>query len=124
MTTHSPTTVSLVDNKNIFLLKYDKNGQLVINTVDSKYEVFSLLTENLVFVSEPVKLVFTEGDGKLDNTFYNHVKKIYFKYFAEKEELVPITFRSIGSKHFRQLFNAKLIENESRELEFIIVYLK
>jgi Leucine-rich repeat (LRR) protein/energy-coupling factor transporter ATP-binding protein EcfA2 len=128
MTTHNPITVSLVPNEHLFKLEFDDldGRKLVMNEVESKYDVFNLLTDNLAFVSEPIRLVFTEGNGKLDNLFYNHIKAFYFENFAKfdsNHEKMPFIFRSMGSKDFKAFFNKKLRENESKsEAEVEAVY--
>ena len=117
MTTHNPTTVGLVDNKNLFLLK-NENGNLDIQQVTSKHGVFKDLTDNYVYVSEPLKLVFTEGNGRLDNIFYKHIKHIYLNNFTanDNETTTPIVFRSMGACQFKQLFNKDLSTKESADV--------
>jgi Leucine-rich repeat (LRR) protein len=129
MTTHNPITVSLVPNEHLFKLEFINNlgeRKLVMNKVESKYDVFKLLTDNLAFVSEPIRLVFTEGNGMLDNLFYNQIKAFYnenFSKFDSSHERMPFIFRSMGSKDFKHFFNKKLKENESKsEAEVEAVY--
>lgn len=115
MTTHNPITVSLVLNEHLFKLENNnQNKRIEMNKVTSKYDVFNLLTDNLAFVSEPIRLVFTEGNG-LDNLFYNHIKQVY-NDVCGREEIVSFIFRSMGSKHFKQFFSKKLIKQESKEI--------
>ena len=113
MTTHNPTTVSMVPNENLFFLDNQSNtSELAIRDVDSKYEAINMLTENFVYVAESFRLVFTEGNGTSDNFFFNHLKKLYFQLDGSSTSK-PFLFRSIGSCQFRHFFDKKLIETES-----------
>jgi hypothetical protein len=120
MTTHNPITVSLVPNEHLFKLEFINNlgeRKLVMNKVENKYDVFNLLTDNLAFVGEPIRLVFTEGNGMLDNLFCKHIKALFFENlpkFDSSHQSIPFVFRSMGSKDFKKFFNLKLIENESK----------
>jgi Leucine-rich repeat (LRR) protein/predicted ATPase len=113
MTTHNPTTVSLVANENLFHLEFDQSiEKLMIKRVESKNEAIDFLTENFVYVTEIFKLVFTEGNGKSDNLFFNHVKNVSY---AHRKNNTPLIFRSMGSSEFRYFFDKNIIKKESSE---------
>ena len=120
ITTHNPTTISLASNENLFNLNSDEDDsnrkeKLKIEKVKFKNVAIDLLTENFVYVSEPFKVVFTEGNGKSDNHFYNFIKKAFFEINSPKSYVnqLPFLFRSIGSCHFRYFFDKKIILQET-----------
>lgn len=74
MTTHSPTTVSLVPSECIYVMSGDKASKNIeIQQAKNKKQAIQLLTSDFVYVNEPFRMVFVEAHG--DVLFYNHVKK-------------------------------------------------
>ena len=63
MTTHNPSTVSLIDEQNLFLM-YEENNLLKIKSgkEKSKYEICNRLTSRLVSIDSPSRTLFVEGD--------------------------------------------------------------
>ena len=71
MTTHNPTTISLINNKNLFLLSnYTKDKKIEISRTQNKLNLYKYLTpNNLINVENFFKIVLVEG--KTDLPFYN-----------------------------------------------------
>jgi ABC-type molybdenum transport system ATPase subunit/photorepair protein PhrA len=60
MTTHSPNTVALCEERSLYELVRSARGQRVL-TKTSRREALSKLSEGLLFVQEDTRLVFVEG---------------------------------------------------------------
>ena len=80
MTTHNPTTVSLVPKECLWVLQNDAPQHIPrISRVTSKKEAIQLLTSDFISVNEPFKLVFVEAET--DKKFYQMIRE---KLIAEK----------------------------------------
>lgn len=74
MTTHSPTTVSLVPHDSLYIMSDDNSDKtVVIRKAKSKQQAIRLLTSDFVYVNEPFIVVFVEGDK--DKLFYSTIVK-------------------------------------------------
>jgi hypothetical protein len=76
MTTHNPSTVSFVDEKNLFLM-YEENNLLKIKGGQEigKHEIYNRLTSRLVSIDSPSRTLFVEGkDAKYYRLVYNYLK--------------------------------------------------
>ena len=62
MTTHNPSTVSLIDEQNLFLM-FEENNSLKIRSGNeiSKYEIYNRLTSRLVSIDSSSRTLFAEG---------------------------------------------------------------
>ncbi len=82
ITTHNPITVSLTPIENLFELKRDSSNHLNITKIKNKKTSILLLTEHLVSVDLPTRLVFVEATD--DKLFYellhSYLLKIKFNF--------------------------------------------
>jgi Leucine-rich repeat (LRR) protein/energy-coupling factor transporter ATP-binding protein EcfA2 len=82
ITTHNPITVSLTPIENLFELKRDSNNHLNLTKIKNKKTAILSLTEHLISVDLPIRLVFVEATD--DKLFYellhNYLLKIKFNF--------------------------------------------
>lgn len=71
-TSHSPITVSFIDDANLFLL-YEEKKQLKIRKGLTKNELSSALTSQLLTIEKPCKTLIVEGK---DAEFYQEIRSI------------------------------------------------
>ena len=73
MTTHSPTTVAMVEKENTFLLCEREDHRLqVISYAKSanRNDLIRTLTDEAVWVSERIRVVLVEGGGQKQDDFF------------------------------------------------------
>jgi len=102
MTTHSPTTVSMVERQNLFILE---GGQIRPATV--KREAIRSLTSHFVHVNSPFLLVFVEGLS--DSQFYKMIEQ----NIADTGNLkysYPIHFKAHSAGKKSSLSNCKNVK--------------
>lgn len=74
MTTHNPTTVSLVSKDSLYIMSNDNSGEKVeIKKATSRKQAIQLLTSDFVCVNQPFRLVFVEAEN--DKKFYQFVRE-------------------------------------------------
>lgn len=73
-TTHNPTTISLIDEANIWHITTVEGCRQIV-PVMSKMEAIKLISGSLVYVNEPFAMVFVEGKDK-DREFYQRVVEL------------------------------------------------
>ena len=76
MTTHNPTTVSLIDEENLFYIFRDKKDENKLKIKrENKNEIYKHLTSNMISVESPSRTLFVEGnDSKFYRLIYNQLK--------------------------------------------------
>lgn len=113
MTTHSPTTVSLVPKENLYIMATDlqtKKPQL--KKAVTKRQAIQLLTDDFVHVNEPFRIIFVEAPN--DVLFYRTV----FTQLVTREIIFPefqLIFHTHGYKKKDSADNENQYENSSRE---------
>jgi len=88
MTTHSPNTVALAEEKSLYELRLGRSGKHNIVKISRK-EALTTFSDGLLFVEEDTRLVFVEG--KDDVSFYENALKV---------GIVKYSVRSIPSIKF------------------------
>ncbi|EDV26811.1 uncharacterized protein TRIADDRAFT_54103 [Trichoplax adhaerens] len=118
MTTHSPTTVSLVPQDSIYIISEDssRRKQVKIEKAKSKEQAIQLLTSEFVHVSLPFRLIFVEATD--DEHFYQMIvnKLIQKQLFIPS---IPLKFHSHGyslKKHSPDEDGNITTEDSSRQI--------
>ncbi len=76
MTTHSPTTVSLVPAESLYIMSEDStNKKAIIQKASSKRQAIKLLAADFVCINQPIRLIFVEADSdkQFYEIIYNHL---------------------------------------------------
>ena len=76
MTTHNPTTISLIDEENLFYIYRDEEDENRLKIkLEKKNEIYKQLTSNMISIDSPSKTLFVEGsDSKFYRLIYNQLK--------------------------------------------------
>lgn len=90
MTSHSPSTVALVPEENLFIM--DRNGSQRIRKSQRK-EALKLLTSNLLVVTEQLRIVIVEADD--DQVFYTTIYETLKNDGVIKSD-IPVVFKSVN----------------------------
>lgn len=88
MTTHNPLTLSFVPIENVFIVSNESVAEPV-----GYVQSIQLLTQNLVCLNEPFRLVFVEAND--DKVFYEMIL-MFLRNLDQKVLRYPISFLSLG----------------------------
>ena len=103
-TTHNPATVSLANSENLIHL-IEKDGKLTRQSIDNIRQPIEALTNDLVYVNQRIRVCLLEGHGD-DYKFYSFIKDKILNEIPRfsKKKNIPIVFRGVGNREFKQLF--------------------
>ena len=110
MTTHNPVTLSFIPTENIYIASPEK----VIAAKEKGFiQTIQLLTQNLVCLNEPFRLVFVEAND--DKLFYEYILKTLIR--SELREIkIPISFRCLGVNKNDETPNEAFLDTRSKIL--------
>jgi hypothetical protein len=92
MTTHNPLTLSFVPIENVFIV----SNESVLRAQTKGYaQTIQLLTQNLICLNEPFRLVFVEAND--DKKFYEMIL-MFLRNFNQNFLPYPISFLSLSLK--------------------------
>ena len=106
MTTHSPTTVSLVPKECLYIMSAPEDSNVVtIKPAQSKQQAIQLLTASFVYVNEPFAVIFVEGEK--DKSFYTVVTRL-LGHTRKVNMQIVFKVHGLGDNH--DLSNCSIIE--------------
>lgn len=114
MTTHNPTTVSLVPKDCLYIMSNENHEKKVkIKKAISKKQAIQLLTADFVCVNEPIRIVFVEADN--DKKFYEIVQDnlIQIGFINPEYQLI---FKSHGRRKIDSVDAEEKVEGAEKDI--------
>ena len=121
LTTHNPTTVSMIDEENVFLMyeeeNDDKTKSLKIKKGTNKIEIYNSLTSRLVSIDSPSRTLFVEGnDSNYYKCIYKSLKLQNNSSYVYNVLVNPAPNKNIrDKKNLQRLINFLKVSDECEE---------